>query len=137
MFFIPQNLMPQGATALSIFHSLQLIIKQYVYPKPEVRIAVTFCEDAYEITFVKGTRDVYGKDIDLAARLLKKANPQELVMNDLFYLRAKCVFAGLANKNEYREFSDIHGSWPEIIKGFKEPKNIYKWRWLTPAATGT
>lgn len=133
MFFVPQSSMASDASALSIFHSLHSIIEDSVYVvekryhKREVRVAAVFCEkDAYEITFVEGVNDVYGKDIDLAARLLKKANPQELVMNEAFFLKAKNLFER-SNKPEHREFGKVVGPWPENLKGFQEPELLYKW----------
>jgi hypothetical protein len=127
MFFIPENSLPEGFDTLSLFHSLHTIIRDGAYPKQPVRLSATFCENAYEITFIEGVKDVYGKEIDLAARLLDKANPQELVMNESFYFKAKDVYTRLWDQNDYKEFGDVLGPWPEIFKGFNEPVKIYKW----------
>ena len=127
MFYIPEQTMPHGGSALSIFSSLQCIIREPVYPRPEVRIAAAFCEHAYDLTFLRGTNDVNGKDIALTARLLAVAEPQELIINEGFYLRASASFQGLQNKNDYREFGDVSRPLPQKFKGFKDPHNTYKW----------
>ena len=135
MFYVPKP-MTKGADALTIFSSLLYIIQER---KPvgtdarlEVHAAVASCESAYELTFVKGTDDIHGKDIDLAARLLKEAGPQELVMNEAFYLDAKCVYLNWrAARNaggSYEEFKNVQGPWAKSIKGFEGPLDIYKWR---------
>jgi hypothetical protein len=138
MFYIPTRSMPRGANTLNIFDALLNVVR---VPKgldcdvrPKVHVAVTWCEDAYEVTFVKGIEDVHGKDIDLAARLVKEAGPQELVMNEAFYLRAKCDFlnwrcAGNVRKQAdgYEQFANVQGPWIKRLKGFRQPQNIYKW----------
>jgi class 3 adenylate cyclase len=138
MFFIPARSVPRGANTLNIFDALLNVVRE---PKgfgsdvrPEVRVAVTWCEDTYEVTFVKGIEDVHGKDIDLAARLVKEEGPQELVMNEAFYLRAECDFlnwrsAGNVRKPEdgYEQFANVQGPWTKRLKGFRQPLNIYKW----------
>jgi hypothetical protein len=122
MFYIPANLMPHDASVLTIFESLRSTIREPVYPGCELRIAVTFCEDAYPITFVKGMNDIYGKDIDLTARLLDKAGPQEIVMNYDFYQQ------GWARMNDnWPAFGEVRPAGYEKLQGFKEPVNIYKW----------
>jgi class 3 adenylate cyclase len=136
MFYVPKRSMAIGADALTIFSSLLNIVQ---VPKgvsravrPEVHVAVTLCERAYEVTFVKGTDDIHGKDIDLAARLVKEAGPQELVMNEAFFLDAKCVFDKWRDAGNvggiYEEIVNVQGPWTKGFSGFKEPLEIYKWR---------
>jgi len=125
MFYIPETTMPPHVSAMSLFSSLQYIIREY--PRPEVRIAATFCEDAYAITFVEGTNDIHGKDIDLTARLLKEANPQEIVMNEAFVWKARPVFEGRWSNHDFREFGEVIGPCPTSLKGFKRPEKIYRW----------
>jgi len=122
MFYIPEATMPEDVSVLTIFSSLRSIVLDPVYPGTEVRVAAAFCEDSYEISFVKGTNDVYGKDIDLTARLLEKAQPQEILMNYGFYQQ------GWARQNEcWPEFGEVHSVGSQQLKGFKEPVNIFRW----------
>jgi len=139
MFYVPKRLMPRDTNALNIFCPLVNIIR---VPKgttngmrPEVHIGVTSCQNAYELTFVEGTEGFHGKDIDLAARLLKEATSREVVMNDLFYLEAECAFRNLRSaKNVFGEedaitqWENVQGPWAKSIRGFSEPVQIYKWR---------
>jgi len=91
MFYIPMRSMPQGADALTIFDALLNVIRVPMAlgsdVRPELHVAVTWCEHAFEVTFEEQREDIHGNDINLAARLVKEAGPQELVMNAGFYLR--------------------------------------------------
>jgi hypothetical protein len=140
MFYIPEASMPKGASALTIFSSLRYIVQEPVYPKLEVQVAAAFCNDAYNISFVTGTNDVHGKDIDLTFRLLEKAKSREILMNDEFYNRVRDL-----QNNYWPEFSEIREPSREILKGFKEPVQVYRWcdpqsesqpRCLKPAENG-
>jgi class 3 adenylate cyclase len=134
MFYVPIPL-ANGANALTVFSGLVNTVKER---KPvgtdarlEVHAAVALCKNAYEVTFMKGTHDIHGKDIDLAARLLKEAGPQELVMNYAFWKEAKDAFdkwhAYPNAGGSYEEFKNVQGPWTKSIKGFKEPLDIFKW----------
>lgn len=92
----------------------------------QVHTGVAYCQDAYEITFVPGTKDIHGKDIDLAARLAHEAAPGEIVMNEPFHrkLREDCGDVGGRGDLFLRE--DIKGPWPAMLKGFQTPIMIYK-----------
>lgn len=139
MFYIRKKSLPKGADALTIFDQVLNIVR---VPKgfgngarPEVHVAITYCEEAYEITFVEGTDDIHGTGIDLAARLVNEAGPQEIVMNEKFYMEAKCDSlnwraAGNVRPLEdgYVQFESIQEPCVKSFKGFKDPMNIYKWR---------
>ena len=97
-------------------------------------MAVTACEDAYEVTFMPGTPDIQGKDIDLAARLVKDAGPQEMVMNKAFYDQPRCNFLNWRStgnvrgrEDGYMQFENVQGPWSKSVKGFDEAVDIYKW----------
>ena len=49
------------------------------------KVAIHYCKEVYNITFFKGYNDYYGKDIDLTARLLSKADENRIVISELFY----------------------------------------------------
>lgn len=51
----------------------------------ECKVGVHFCSDVYNITFFEGVNDYYGTDIDIAARLMKKAKPNRIVISEKFY----------------------------------------------------
>lgn len=138
MFYVPPHSMAKGADASTIFCSLVEIIRASkaisCKIQPEVHAAISWCQDAYEVTFVDGADDIHGKDIDLTARLLKEAGPQELVMNDAFYMMAKRIFCSWrdagnrrGNQHPLNEIANVQGPWAKPLKGFKKPLAIYKW----------
>ena len=49
------------------------------------KVSIHHCKDVYNITFFKGHNDYYGKDIDIAARLLTKAKENSIVNSETFY----------------------------------------------------
>jgi len=126
MFFIPESILNKTATPLSLFASLKSICSD---PDPlfcEVKVGATYCTDAYELTFIKGTYDVYGKGIDLAARLLSRAESRELLMNEPFAQQIRQEFETIDNKQAFSDVRRVVGPWPEQIRGFSRAVNIYK-----------
>ena len=138
MFYIHKQTMPRQTFALNIFDALLNVIrvpkKVAAGERLEVHVAVTSCDDAYEVTFMPGTQDIHGKDIDLAARLVKEAGPQEIVMDERFYTEAKCNYLNWRDANVrgcedgYMQFENVEGPWTKSVKGFKEALALYKWR---------
>ena len=80
MFFIPETEM-QDETPLTLFNGLINIVNDDEPYFKDVKIGATFCKESYDITFIEGNSDIYGKDVDLTARLATLANSQEIVMN--------------------------------------------------------
>lgn len=52
------------------------------------KVAIHYCEDVYNISFLEGANDYYGKDIDLTARLTTKSKSNRIVMSETFYRKA-------------------------------------------------
>lgn len=125
MFFIPESEL-KGETALSIFSGLCNIIDSNEPYLREVKIGVAYCQQAYDITFIKDTIDIYGKDIDLTSRLLSVANSKEIIMNNEFVEQIRKEYDTIGNKNQFEEVPLIVGPWPQQFKGFKKSVNIYK-----------
>ncbi len=127
MCFIPKTLMDSGgATPLQLFAQLCSIARE---PDPffsKVKIAACYCTNAYPLTFLKGMPDVYGKDIDLTARLLSKAGEGELVMNEPFVQQVRADYVATDNKDQFQEVQLIVGPWPELLKGFSSYVKVYK-----------
>jgi class 3 adenylate cyclase len=121
----PLAVNPAGAEAHRLFQALVSVARD---PDPlyeRVKVAVAYCSDAYPLTFVKDREDIYGKDIDLTARLLGRANPRDIVMNEPFVQRLRAARDVLGDV-ECPEVKRIVGPWPERFKGFKIPVPIYK-----------
>ncbi|MCH7619985.1 MAG: hypothetical protein IH880_09510, partial [Candidatus Marinimicrobia bacterium] len=77
-------------------------------------------------TFVPDSIDIYGKDIDLTARLSSLAESQEIMMNFAFVEKVKEEYEKTGKSLSYAEVEQIKGPWPTKISGFKEYQNIYK-----------
>jgi class 3 adenylate cyclase len=92
---------------------------------PEVKVAACHCSAVYELTFMRGTPDVYGKDIDLAARLLSQAQPREVVMNDAFTVLVRSDYTRFGSPDNFPEVPRIVGPSRVAIKGFAAPVSIF------------
>ena len=125
MFFIPEGNM-EDETPITLFHALWNIISSDEPNLKEVKIGATFCSEAYDITFVPDSIDIYGKDIDLTARLSSLAESQEIMMNFAFVEKVKEEYEKSGKSLSYPEVEQIKGPWPTKISGFKEYQNIYK-----------
>jgi class 3 adenylate cyclase len=90
------------------------------------KIAVAYCQHAYEVTFLKDTYDIYGKDIDLTARLLSVASEEEIVMNEPFVEQVRADFKESSIQSTYPDVPRIKGPWPQRFKGFEKEVHIYK-----------
>jgi class 3 adenylate cyclase len=114
-----------GDEALMLFQALASAVREPDPVYERVKAAVANCTDAYPLTFVKGREDIYGKDIDLTARLLTRANPRDVVMNEPFVEKVKAARDQLGD-DQCPEVRRIVGPWPERFKGFNHPVPIYK-----------
>lgn len=59
------------------------------HPLPELflqcKVAIHHSTDVYNITFLQGANDYYGRGIDLAARFMQKGRPNRIVMSEDFF----------------------------------------------------
>ena len=126
MFFISDGKM-ENEKPLTLFDSLCNIIscEDENYFK-EVKIGICYCKEVYQITFIKNTPDVYGKEIDLAARLVAVAGANEIVMNEDFYEKVKEDYDSFCNNDQFPIVNNILGPWEQEFKGFKNKITIYK-----------
>jgi class 3 adenylate cyclase len=74
--------------------------------------------------------DIYGKDIDLTARLLSIAQPREIVMSETFVQRVRRDFETKArgNQDQFPEVNHITGPISETFRGFDTPIPVFKAR---------
>ena len=49
------------------------------------KVGIHYCTEVYNITFLEGFNDYYGKDIDMTARLMSNAQANRIVLSDIFY----------------------------------------------------
>ncbi len=127
LFFIPESDM-QKETPLTLFNALTNIVKEGERYFKEVKIGAAFCRSVYDITFVRGNRDIYGKDIDLTARLSGEAASREIVMNREYLDRVRSEWDRIANRSNFEEVERITG--PELItiRGFTNQLEIFRFR---------
>ncbi len=94
---------------------------------PPLKVAVCHCSAVLEISFLREAEDVYGKDIDLTARLLAIATEGEVVMNEGFWTLVNAQYKACTGQEEqFPCFKRIQGPWSQKIKGFSKPQPIYK-----------
>jgi len=94
MIFIPDDVLLSEDLSIYNYYTLLQeifatvdILKMLHMEKVHMKckVAIHYCKEVYNITFFKGYNDYYGKDIDLSARLLSKADENEIVISELFY----------------------------------------------------
>jgi hypothetical protein len=128
MFYVREvDLKSKNLTALDLFVALSFAVQEEdkeIFGR--TKVAAVYCRDAYEITFIQNTNDIYGKDVDLAGRLLSIALEGEIIMNEPFveHLRAACDESAI--KNQFPDVAKIRGPWPQQFKGFADYINVYK-----------
>ena len=127
MFYITCEQMRQlGEVPLHLYSGLFSVAGERDPLFTDVKIAIAYCENAYPLSFLRGVDDVYGKDIDLTARLLSKAQPREIVMNEPFARMVKADFDTAGNQDQFPEVGRIKGPFPEDLKGFATPVPVFK-----------
>ncbi len=96
MIFIPDDVLVKKTSFTDYFGILQelwaTLDNIQNFPLGDVflhcKVAIHYCADVYNISFLKDANDYYGRDIDLTARLMGKAMPHFIVMSEEFYKRA-------------------------------------------------
>jgi len=54
----------------------------------DCKMSIHYCLNVYNISFLKSYNDYYGKDIDMAARLMSKSGKNRIVFSEAFYRKA-------------------------------------------------
>jgi class 3 adenylate cyclase len=129
MFYIScEKLAERGEGALCLYSGLFSVAGEKDPLFTDVKIAIAYCERAYRLSFLPGVEDIYGKDIDLTARLLSKALPREIVMNEAFVRILKHDFETDArgNQDQFPEVNRITGPVGEPFKGFAAPVPVFR-----------
>jgi class 3 adenylate cyclase len=68
---------------------------------------------------------VYGKDVDLAARLASVANGREIVMNRAFYQEVLADYGTVGAGAGFDEVQRIQPSPSVTLKGFVNPVELF------------
>lgn len=134
MFYIPEEKLNwlKDNKPVSYFSPSQMLqalhefAKNKDYQEP-VKIAICYCEDVYHITFIENVDDYYGKDIDLAARLMRDSSKNSIIMNKKFFEIIKSEHENLSWGSALKDmFEEIKMLPPKNYKGFKERVEHYQ-----------
>jgi class 3 adenylate cyclase len=87
----------------------------------DCKVSVHYCQNVYNITFLKSYNDYYGKDIDMAARLMSKSGKNRIVLSESFYLKVKDDLEKLNLPEEYTCLAEISAIISENFKGIPFP----------------
>jgi class 3 adenylate cyclase len=87
----------------------------------DCKVSIHYCTDVYNITFLKAYNDYYGKDIDMAARLMSKSGRNRIVFSETFYMKVKEDLAILQVKEENTCLSEVSPIISENFKGIPFP----------------
>lgn len=125
MIFIPDDILAKKETFTNHYSILEEIyatlsnIKSF--PAKNLflncKVAMHYCTDVYNITFLKSYNDYYGKDIDLAARLMSKSGQNRIVFSETFYQKVKEDLKELTLAEEDTCLSESSGMFADNFKG--------------------
>jgi len=118
MYFIPKTQPAQASDVpLQLFAGLASIVDDRDPIFPQQKAAVVSGR-AYELTFIQGQDDVYGKDIDLAARLLSRARSREVLLNRAFYDEVRAAYKRTRSTERFQQVERIRHLGPLDVRGF-------------------
>jgi len=133
MYFIPGDLLKStGQVPLQLFEGLVSVLADTDPLFPPQKAAIVEGE-AYEMTFVEGVPDVYGKDVDLAARLCSMAESRELLMNRAFRDTLEKDFQLFGGGGAHEAVQRITPKGPQGFKGFSTKVEVFAHSTQPPA----
>jgi len=129
MLFIPDEGLNSKSSYNDYFSLLQEIYSSIDtiknHPLEELfmpcKVAIHYCTEVYNITFLEGANDYYGLDIDLTARLTSKARANRIVMSEAFYQKVLHDFEEKYSNMPHTSFHKISGKYLEDFKGIPDP----------------
>ena len=87
----------------------------------DCKVSLHYCTDVYNITFLKGYNDYYGRDIDMAARLMSKSAKNRIVLSETFLEKALQDLKNLEIPVENTCLSEVSEQVAENFKGIPFP----------------
>lgn len=129
MLYIPDSeLVRRGATNsyLALLHEIYATLDNLRnHPLPELflqcKVAIHHSTDVYNITFLKGANDYYGRGIDLAARFMQKGKPNRIVMSQDYFSLAFADAKQLGTENSDPVLNQVSPMYHEDFKGVPFP----------------
>jgi len=132
MLFIPEEELKTKTSLNSCFALLEELyatldnVKNF--PVPDLflscKVAMHYCTEVYNITFLEGYNDYYGIDIDLTARLTKKAVENRIVISEIFYQKVLADIEALDTPQHAEVLSKISDKYIEDFKGVPHPTEL-------------
>ena len=97
MIYIPDNVLatkPSLNTHYALIEEIHATIENIsTFPVKNLfldcKVAMHYCTDVFNITFLKDYNDYYGKDIDMTARLMSKSGRNKIVFSEALFTRVK------------------------------------------------
>lgn len=127
MYYIEgPDLQQSGYTPLQIFEGLWQLATEEGPEFSDVKIGAAWCENVYPITFFPGSRDYYGIDIDLTARLQSLANNKEIVIDSRLYDKVTADFNHTGNRDDFVGVKRLNGPEKVVLKGISHEVLIYR-----------
>ncbi len=83
----------------------------------QCKVAIHYCVEVYNITFIEGANDYFGKDIDLTARFMYKAKGNRIVLSEVFYNKVNEDFNSRYSRLANTCYEKISGKYIEDFKG--------------------
>ena len=135
MIYIPDSALVQKETFTnhySIIEELHATIENIKsFPVKNLfmdcKVAMHYCTDVYNITFLKDYNDYYGKDIDMTARLMSKSGRNKIIFSEAFHRK---VQEDLEKLNLEEKNTCLAGSSEIFAENFKGIPNPVEYRIL-------
>jgi hypothetical protein len=98
---------------------------------PPVKVVAGFCSSVYPMTFLEGSRDYYGLDIDRVARLKgpdlePPVQEGEVIIDDVFYQRVSEHYNIIGNQGDFLSVESLTGPTVHKVKGISQMISIYR-----------
>jgi class 3 adenylate cyclase len=125
MLYIPDGILEAKKTANTCYALLEEIYATIFnlknYPIEGLflncKVAIHYCTEAYNITFLRHFNDYYGSDIDLTSRLMTKGIENRIVLSEVFYRKVTEDLDNLGLPHDSGCMSGISGKISEQFRG--------------------
>jgi len=130
MFYIEdQDLVASGESPLQLYDALYQIANNRRVDCPPTKIVAAHCCSVYPIAFLPDVRDLYGIDVDRAARLKAidpKLESRQMLIDSRMYERVKSSYDKTQNKEQFESFEKLVGPETFLAKGIPDPIVAYR-----------
>ncbi len=132
MLFIPEKELQQKQSlnsCLALLEEMYATIDNIInFPLPDLfmncKVAMHYCTEVYNITFLENYNDYYGIDIDMTARLTKKAISNRIVISELFYQKVQRDLEQRNTSHVPEVISKVSDKYIEDFKGVPHPVEL-------------